>query len=137
MRILSTWVAARRKLSRMDLLERASAGELVNQIVCVVEAEGPIHQEVMLERLKELKGVDRGGSTSLDTISRWYRGDSYSALNAIQRKLEAATARLAGAILHMVVLLARKCTQTGAGSPAARQGPPSAKSPRCRVDSAN
>ena len=53
----------------MDLLERASAGELVNQIVCVVEAEGPIHQEVMLERLKELKGVDRGGSTSLDTIS--------------------------------------------------------------------
>jgi len=63
-------------------------------------------------------------ATSLDTISRRYRGESYSALNAIQRKLEAATARLAGTILHMVVLLAHKCTQTGAGYPAARRGPP-------------
>src|SRR2546426_12117199 len=108
----------------MDLLERASAGELVNQIVCVVEAEGPIHQEVMLERLKELKGVDRGGSTSLDTISRWYRGESYSALNAIQRKLEAATARLAGANLPRGGAVAPKMTHTGARLSAAAPGPP-------------
>jgi hypothetical protein len=37
-------------------------GDLVNQIVSVAEAEGPIHHEVMLERLKELNGVDRAGA---------------------------------------------------------------------------
>jgi len=108
----------------MDLLERASAGELVNQIVCVVEAEGPIHQEVMLERLKELNGVDRGGSTSLNTISRRYRSESYSALDAIQRKLEAATARLAGAILHMVVLLCPQMHADGRRASGSAARPP-------------
>ena len=52
------------------LLERDSAGELVNQIVRVAEAEGPIHQEIMLERLKELNGVDRAGANVQRNVER-------------------------------------------------------------------
>jgi hypothetical protein len=42
------------------LLDRNSAGELVAQIAGVVEAEAPIHQDVMLERLKA-SGEASGG----------------------------------------------------------------------------
>jgi very-short-patch-repair endonuclease len=52
------------------LLERDSAGDLVNQIVLVAEAEGPIHQEIMLERLKELNGVDRAGANIQRNVER-------------------------------------------------------------------
>jgi very-short-patch-repair endonuclease len=52
------------------LLERERAGELVEQIVRVVEIEGPIHRDVLLERLKGLNGVDRAGSNVQRNVGR-------------------------------------------------------------------
>ncbi len=55
---------------RQLLLERYLAGELVEQVGHVVEAEGPIHWEVLLERLKELNGVDRAGAKIQRNVER-------------------------------------------------------------------
>jgi very-short-patch-repair endonuclease len=52
------------------LLERDSAGELIDQILGIVEAEGPVHQEVLLERLKELNNVDRAGANVQRNVDR-------------------------------------------------------------------
>jgi very-short-patch-repair endonuclease len=52
------------------LLARDRVGQLADQIVGVVDAEGPIHQEVLLERLKELNGVDRAGSNVQRNVER-------------------------------------------------------------------
>jgi very-short-patch-repair endonuclease len=55
---------------REVMLERESASDLVDQIVRVVDAEGPIHREVALERLKELNGVDRAGANVQRNVER-------------------------------------------------------------------
>jgi very-short-patch-repair endonuclease len=52
------------------LLYRDRVGELVDQIIHVVEAEGPLHQEVLLDRLKELNGVDRAGANVVRNVER-------------------------------------------------------------------
>ena len=60
-----------RETGRRDLLlESDRAGELINQIVRVVASEGPIHEEVLLERLKDLNGVDRAGVNVQRNVDR-------------------------------------------------------------------
>ena len=55
---------------REVLLDRKVAGELVDQVARVVEAEGPIHLGVLLERLKEVNGVDRAGANVQRNVER-------------------------------------------------------------------
>jgi hypothetical protein len=44
--------------------------ELAGQIVRIVEAEGPIHQEMLVQRLKEINVVERAGSNVQGNIQR-------------------------------------------------------------------
>jgi very-short-patch-repair endonuclease len=51
-----------RPITRDHLLGAAYSGVLVETISALVRVEGPIHQEFLVERLKELHGVARAGS---------------------------------------------------------------------------
>ncbi len=52
------------------LLEPDSLSALVDQVVSVVETEGPIHEDVLLDRLKELNDVDRAGINIQRNVGR-------------------------------------------------------------------
>lgn len=66
-----------RRLSRDHLLDSAYSSILSGTISGLVKAEGPIHQELLFERLKDLHGVARAGSNVQANIER--------ALGAAQR----------------------------------------------------
>ncbi|MGH8262780.1 MAG: DUF3320 domain-containing protein, partial [Steroidobacteraceae bacterium] len=42
--------------------------ELASQVASVARAEGPIHQDILLDRLKEIYGVSRAGSNIQDNV---------------------------------------------------------------------
>ncbi len=52
------------------LLDRNSTGELILQVIGIVEVGGPIHPDVLLERLKESNGVDRAGANIQRNLER-------------------------------------------------------------------
>jgi hypothetical protein len=56
--------------NRELLLARAQAGTLADQIARIAAAEGPIHRELLGERLKEINGVARAGANVQTNIDR-------------------------------------------------------------------
>jgi hypothetical protein len=44
--------------------------ELAKQIRAIVEYEGPIHEEILTERLKEINGVGRAGGTIQNNVEQ-------------------------------------------------------------------
>jgi very-short-patch-repair endonuclease len=58
------------KGNRTLLLEPDEVRRLANQIVTIVNFEGPIHIDMLSERLKELNGVARAGANILDNVRR-------------------------------------------------------------------
>ena len=62
-----------RSLNRDHLLNAAYSGVLVETVSALVKVEGPIHQEFLVERLKNLHGVARAGSNVQSNIERALR----------------------------------------------------------------
>ena len=52
------------------LLNQNHVRELAGQILKVVDFEGPIHEELLTERLKEINGVARAGHNVQDNVDR-------------------------------------------------------------------
>ena len=59
-----------RPINRDHLLNAAYAGVLVETISMLVRVEGPVHQDVLIERLKDVHGVARAGSNVQSNITR-------------------------------------------------------------------
>jgi len=59
-----------RHLSRECLLDASYLGVLAGTIAALVRAEGPIHKDFLVERLKDLHGVARAGSNVQSNIDR-------------------------------------------------------------------
>jgi len=62
-----------RQLSRDDLLDASHSGALSRTIAEVVKTEGPIHRELVFERLKQIHGVARVGSNVQANIDQALR----------------------------------------------------------------
>jgi len=60
------------KGSREVILDSGRIGELAEQIAAIVAAEGPIHREILVERLKEINGIDRAGANVIRNIDRGF-----------------------------------------------------------------
>jgi hypothetical protein len=60
----------RERGTRGLLLDGAKRRELRAQIVRIVSVEGPIHRDLLIERLKELNGVARVGENVASNIER-------------------------------------------------------------------
>jgi len=71
-----------RHLNRDHLLESSSTAILSDTIAKLVETEGPIHRELLLERLKDVHGVARAGANVNANIDRALRTAERSALVA-------------------------------------------------------
>jgi hypothetical protein len=63
----------RYRLDREHLLDGDHSTTLAETIAELVRAEGPIHHDLLLDRLKELHGVARGGSNVQSNIERALR----------------------------------------------------------------
>lgn len=60
-------------LSREHLLDSSFSVTLADTILQLVQAEGPIHHDLLVDRLKELHGVARAGSNVVSNIERALR----------------------------------------------------------------
>jgi very-short-patch-repair endonuclease len=67
-----------RHLSRDHLLDASHSGSLSRTIAEVVKTEGPIHREMVFERLKQIHGVARAGSNVQANIERALRAGEAS-----------------------------------------------------------
>ncbi len=67
-----------RQLNREHLLDASHSGTLSRTIAEVVKAEGPIHRDMVIERLKEIHGVAKAGSNVQANIERALRAGERS-----------------------------------------------------------
>jgi Protein of unknown function (DUF3320) len=67
-----------RQLSRDYLLDASYSGVLAGTISTLVKVEGPIHHDLLVERLKELHGIARAGSNVQSNIEQALRSAARS-----------------------------------------------------------
>jgi very-short-patch-repair endonuclease len=68
-----TLFQSRYRLNREHLLDASYSSTLSETICQLVQAEGPIHQDQLVDRLKELHGIARAGSNVQSNIDRALR----------------------------------------------------------------
>lgn len=62
------WVS--QPLASGGIMKQSRIWELATQVANVVRHEGPIHQEILLERLKEVYGVSRAGANIQNNVTQ-------------------------------------------------------------------